>query len=519
MENEKILAEIERLKVEKLKALEKEQRERECLPHIFGFKLFAYQEEYLDTTNNTQLLCACNQIGKSTAQQLKCVRLATNTNGAWEKFFPVNEPRVFWYLYPDLGTATREFEEKWVKDILPRAEYKDHPQYGWKANYKQKEIYSLEFHSGVTVYFHSYEKKASSLQAATVDHMFTDEELPFGLLGELSQRISYRLPYSYFSMVFTATLGQEEWRRAIEEIGEELEMFPEAWKKQVGKWDCLKYADGTPSHITPELIKKQESLLGSQDEIDLRINGKFRKLDGLKFPSFSPSRDVRKPFPVHQNNFPNIYGGVDLGSGGKEGHPSVITFVAVNNRYTKGVVFRVWTSSKVEKTTNSDVAVELGKLRTTLHAHVIETNYDHQAVDFNTYCDRLAIPVSKANKSQEKGTDIVNSLFKNGMLFILDLEETKPLQSELRSLLKTTNKRNAVDDHCDSLRYTVATIPWNWEGALKEQFEKVAEPKTPEIPLNKRGRLTNEEYIQRTNHLEDQESDLAEFEYWGAFYE
>ena len=126
---------------------------------------------------------------------------------------------------------------------------------------------------------HTYEQDVHHLQAGTVDAMFVDEEPPWELMPELLARlISTEGP---FHAVMTPTKGQEQWRRAFEIKGEG-EVFPGAFKQRVSVFDCLEDEHGNPTKWNMTCINQLMNTLGTQQEIDLRIYGKFVAQQGLR---------------------------------------------------------------------------------------------------------------------------------------------------------------------------------------------------------------------------------------------
>jgi phage terminase large subunit-like protein len=97
-----------------------------------------------------------------------------------------------------------------VELFLPRGKFKDDPVYGWKEEKKQGDIVAIHFNSGVHIFFKTYSQNAEDLQSGTCDAIFCDEELPEELY-ELIARLN--ATDGYIHMVFTATLGQDFWRR------------------------------------------------------------------------------------------------------------------------------------------------------------------------------------------------------------------------------------------------------------------------------------------------------------------
>ena len=104
--------------------------------------------------NETSLLCAANQISKSSTNIRKCIHWSTEKN-LWPELWRT-VPRNFWYMYPSKQLATQEFETKWVPEFMPRGEMEKHPKYGWKAKYKNGELDKIQWNNGLPVYFKTY---------------------------------------------------------------------------------------------------------------------------------------------------------------------------------------------------------------------------------------------------------------------------------------------------------------------------------------------------------------------------
>jgi hypothetical protein len=148
------------------------------LPFLYAWRWYPWARKFYESTNRINLLCAANQISKSSTQIRKVINWATN-KALWPTLWE-RPPKQFWYFYPVSQAATIEFETKWSEQ-LPGDRMKDDPYYGWTSEYKNKEIHAIKFNSGVTVYFKSYSQKPTALQTATVDAIFADEEMPVEL--------------------------------------------------------------------------------------------------------------------------------------------------------------------------------------------------------------------------------------------------------------------------------------------------------------------------------------------------
>jgi hypothetical protein len=430
---------------------------KQGLPHLFLFPHYPWSRKAFDSNNREVLLCSANQVGKSTTAIRKNIELATNPK-LWPKFWPSLNggcPNLFWYFYPSSDVATTEFETKW-QQFMPQGDFKNHPQYGWDVKYDKGKIHQIVFNSGVRIQFKFHSQKPSNLQAATVYHVTCDEELPEHFLPEIRFRLN--ATRGYFMMVFTATLGQMYWKKAMEPSSKSEEVMPKALKIQVSMYDCLKYEDGTKGPWTRARITEAKDMCPTEAEVQRRVYGRFVKSSGLMFESFELDKNMYEDAPEDFREW-SIYGGVDCGSGGQSGHPAGILFLAVSPDLTQGRVFRCWRGDNVA-TTVIDILDKYKQLRGKLKP--IMQVYDYSSADFFSLATQDNEPFMRADKSRDIGIDLVNTLFKTGMLKILrnDVECGKLVQ-ELTSLSVDTDKRKAKDDLIDPLRYVCMSVPWN----------------------------------------------------------
>ena len=445
---------------------------KQGLPHIYAFKWYKWARAFYETRNKIALLCAANQISKSSTQMRTCIDWATDKL-KWPTLW-AHEPNQFWYLYPTQPQVNAEFETKW-KQFLPKGAFKTDPIYGWKEEKKDGNIIAIHFNSGVHVYFKTYAQNVSALQSGTCDAIFCDEELPEHLFHELIFRIS--ASDGYFRMVFTATLGQDFWRRAmeLETLAEdEVENLPDAFKTCVSLYDCQVYEDGSPSPWTEAKINQVVNRCGTHNEILKRVMGRFiMDKGGLKYPTFDYTKHMKKHHMVPKEWL--IFGGVDVGGGqapdaeedkkraarDKQQHPAAVAFVAVSPDYKTGRVFLGWRGDN-EPTTAGDVAVKYKHMKTTNKIQTANQWYDWASADFFKIALSLGENFERANKSHEIGEDLINTLFKNDMLFIYRTPELEKLAKELTTLRNKSSRPK--DDFIDALRYVVTGIPWDWSG-------------------------------------------------------
>jgi len=491
-----------------------EKKLREGLPHLYGYPWYEWAYDFFTTENKLAFLCAANQISKSSTQIRKIIDWATDKQ-KWPRLWPNKTPNQFWYLYPTINQATIEFHKKWKAEFLPRGEFKDHPVYGWREEVKAREIYAIHFNSGVTIYFKTYKQGGEALQTGSVYYVACDEEVPEGIWDELAFRVS--ATNGFISMVFTATLGQEMWRKTIEPRDADEELFKGAWKKQVSMYNCHKYIDGTNSPWSTERIAQVIRTCKSHQEVLRRVHGKFIKDEGLVYPQFDAKRHVT-PAHILPRSWV-YYMGADVGSGGEGGHPSAITLIAVDPMYRRGRVVWCWRGDGI-RTTASDVYQKAENELADRGIIPLGKFYDFASAEFGEISSRNGGGWLKAEKKHDIGEGIINVLFRNNMLEIYDQYDAGKLAGELSSLSiggSITHKKN---DLIDSFRYAVTKIPWDWsvigdklpDGAenVRDMHEEKLTPQQLEVKQRRDAFL---------NPVRDDSWDIqAEFAEWNDEY-
>lgn len=411
----------------------------------------------------------------SSTQIRHCIDLATDPS-KWKKFFPKRQPHTFWYIYPDGNKINEEFDQKWEREFMPRGMMRNHHQYGWSKLYHRANFVGIRFNTGVSVYFKSWRQ---DFQSSTIDACFVDEEIPFDKYDELSQRLNDA--DGIFSMVFTATIGQKEWYDVIELKGKHGEKFPNAFKVQVSmEYDCMEYADGTPTKFTREEIDRRKAKCSSEREINRRIHGRFVSDEGLAFPSFDRTKNVKLKSVTDKQWL--FYGGVDIGTGGREGHPAAITISAIRPDYRYGKLYKFWRGNKYETTTTTDILNRY--IEMTRGLFMTANFYDWHSKEFFLRTQSAGVPFLQADKARDFGFDLVNTLFRNQMYDIETDEHTDDLIFEIENLKATARKTSAEDDGIDSLRYSLSSIPWDFTGITNEIVLPTLEEKI--IKINSR---------------------------------
>jgi phage terminase large subunit-like protein len=470
-----------------IELLERKRELQEGLPHLHGFKLYQWQREFLETREKTALLCAGNQIGKSSANILKWIHWATEPK-LWPILWPNRRPKQFWMLLPTKDMIQTEFLSKYEPEFLPKGQFKKKGQYSWAPEFRNRYLWAIHFlETDISIFMHTYAQETHHLQAGTVDAIFVDEEPPWELMPELLMRIA--ATNGYFNAVMTPTMGQEQWRRAFEVKGDG-EVFQGAFKRRVSVFDCLHYEDGSRSNWTEERINQMMNRLSSQQEIDLRIYGRFVAQEGLRISAFNQEKNLKPPSVFKETDWFN-YAGVDIGSGGKA-HPPAIVFVAVRSDYQRGFVTKVWRGDKNRNYTVTDIIDQYMAMRGGLQMQ--GQYYDFASAEFGIIASRAGLGFEKAEKGHEIGFPLINTLFKNEMLTILDTPGSEVLVGEI--LTSRVDSKKEGDDAIDAFRYAISKIPWSFEGITGERL----------VHTKKQSKMPDERSL-RPNHTPEEESD------------
>ncbi len=479
--------------LKRIKELEEQIHLQEGLPHKFGWKWYSWARIWSESTNKVALLCAANQISKSSTQIRTCIEWATNKE-CWDELWG-RKPTQFWYLYPTKTQINQEWETKWLQ-FMPAGEFKESAEFGWRVEKSRGDVIAIHFNSGVHVYFKSYAQETEALQTGTCDAVFCDEELPMEHYDELKMRIS--ASNGYFRMVFTATLGQDFWRRAMEPGSEEKEECPGALKMTVSLYDAMFYEDGSPTIWTEEAIARVRGNCSTDQEILKRVYGKFIVLVGRVVQAFDIKRHVKQAHTIPASWL--WYAAVDPGSGGEEGHPAGIVFVAVRPDYRAARVPICWRGDKIQ-TENGDVLKKYLELKKEAKIEVTQAAYDWACKDFEIIATRNGVPFSKAEKSHAIGEKTLGDLFKGDALILYDNPEVMKLAGELASLKKDTAKKNRKDNLYDPLRYAVNLIPFDWS------FITTVVPFYEDAPLEKPRSDMEQQVIDRRKAFDEPDNE------------
>lgn len=438
------------------------QIKKDMLPHLYDRPWYTWAWDFFQCRNRFAFLTAANQVSKSSTAIRTVIEWAGNPK-LWPELWPDDpNPKIFFYCYPSSEVATVEFEKKWLPEFLPRDEMKTHKTYGWHAEYDRGKINSITFNSGVTIYFKTYMQQEINVQTATVHAIFLDEEIPLdgGMFDEFTARL--RGTRGYLRMVFTATIGQDLFYRAMERVGMPDEAFPTAWKRSVSLYDSMYYKDGTPSKWTAERIKEEEATCSTDSERLKRIMGRFIKDDGIDFPTFSHATHVIEPFDIPASW--QRYAAVDVGGNqSSSASKAAVLFLAVSDDMTKAYVYDCWRGDDA-KTTSGDVLNRYLSMKGS--TFITQKAYDYGSAEFYEIAVRRGEAFLPAKKERGLGIKRVNELFRCTSLYVMKNGDWSKLVGELLTastgVARASTKSKKKDDLCDTLRYAVMLVPFDW---------------------------------------------------------
>lgn len=457
-------------------------------PYIHGPE-YQWSYDFIRNESKICMISAANQIGKSTSNIKKCITWAVNEFKNWNRLWPGMRPNLFWYFYPsgpqidtefkkkwqeyspDASISARQFRSQFVGDQKLEGLMPGFPECfftGYSLVYKEKDrdIKEINFNTGVSVQFKSYEQRVINLQSSTVFGVFIDEEIPLETFNEVQAR--RRAIQGYLNLVMTPTIGQDEFVDAFDEslTGTSKETFSKAFKKKISLYDCQKFINGERSIWTDEAIEEEKLREPTYRKMRVRVYGDFIKEDDLMYHSYNPEVNNFDSFELPEN-WP-YFVGIDVGSGGMNNHPAGIVFVGTSPDYTQGCVFSAWRGDKRE-TSNLDIFNQYLKMKREVGREPQYRVYDGAARDFFLLAKSKGEAFEPAKKNRKDGADHVNSLFRLNMLVLnMAHPEMRKLKAELMRVptdKKLVDLYKTYDDLCDALRYICFRINWNFKDA------------------------------------------------------
>ncbi len=189
-----------------------------------------------------------------------------------------------------------------------------------------------------------------------------------------------------------------------------------------------------------------------------------------------------------------------------------------------GIIFKGWRGDGITTASNDIISMHQemcmdevvqadGTIKKEVTIRPVLKSYDWNAKDFFIMSSRAGEGFTPADKRRDAGYGILNTLFKLGMLVVMDgVPELQKLVVELTSLQEGQAKQSAKDDLTDAARYAIMPIPWNFEGVaankLKEEDAYVDERSESQIHFDERRSGQTPKEDDESRSLED------EFEFW-----
>lgn len=449
-------------------------------PHLFKHKFYTWSREVFESENRKIFLCAGNQSGKSTVMIMKNIDWLTDVSKRAERWPKMvskgGNPTLFWYFYPDKDTIAEEVDTKWVPLLLCDDKHRSSPYYA-------KLIPDAHSYKGIDfpnvdgkLRFKTYNQKRAGLQSRTVAHATFDEEPELrtgekNIFNEVVTRLSSN--GGYLLVGFTAIYAQDFFAAIMEDETSD-ERYKNACKVHATLYDCREYEDGTPGYWTDKEIEDFRATLTSDAEIQKRINGRFVKGIGTVYNGYNTKTNRTSDLSI--GGAWDIYGSVDVGSGGDQDAAAVI-FLAISPDGKKAKVVGGWKGEYGIETSSGDILKKYISLRDDLirkyKRSVSVQVYDHSSKEFEMVSRRAGEIFHKANKKRDDGVQTVNTLFKNNMLLLCALPELQELEKELCNYIYNA-KGKRVKDFCDALRYAVMAYGDRWDfSVLKREDQEV----------------------------------------------
>ena len=452
------------------KWLKKVNLAREHLPHFFYKKLYRWSYDFIMTNNPLAFVCGANQIAKTSTMIRKVIYRATSKH-LW-KYMYRTRPKNAWYFYPGTKVLDIEWDGKWM-EWMPQvpSSHPLHKIYGWEKIKNRQQFTGIRFRTGVELNFRYYSQGVSSLQSSTLSDIYGDEEIPFRFCEEMRGRLM--ASKGTWNSGFTATLGQQYWYDVMEKQGMPGERHPEAFKRIISLFDCMKYIDGSQGEIWPtykSIADFIKTLDNDEDTIKRRVFGRFIPTTGLAFESYSYEKTTISRIVLSRQM--DYFLVVDPGSGGKLGHPTGILLLGVDNEKHRIYVLSPWRGDGIV-TSNGFIIRQMMEMAGSCPLQALI--YDGAAADFKLdVIEALPrLPLIAADKKRDFGFGRVNSYLDVGAIKIpesrplgvasWDRDENMKLHEELKLTRRTENLQgqktgNQIDDLTDCLRYACMHI-------------------------------------------------------------
>jgi hypothetical protein len=546
--------EVELLKAE-LALLQLEKREREELPHKY-FEMYLWQHEFIECRHHKQFLTASNQSGKTVSMGLKAHNMSTNKE--WmRKQWGDNQPRIGWYILPDQKTINDLFTSKIEPEILARGSEKKSGPHSWKVIKNNQDIIGIYFfETKFTWSFISMGASATNLQSRTVGWIIFDEEpKDLNKMAEIETRtLAFNdpetdLPLSIHIYGFTPTIGHEHFKDIyafntpgffknvpgdivkkffpdgllVKPQDAKKEKFKESnlvWKKRVNMFDCTRFMSGKKGHLSESSIRGFIALQRTARDVLVKVFGAFEKEDngGLVYSAFNRNRHVKTfegRFSEKELRSGFFTAGIDYGSG--TNHQSSVAICWISPDYKMVKVYKLWKGQKGVPTTADDVLKKYVEL--TAGLKITYAFYDWAAADLNTIAQRMGLTVYKAEKNVDTGTNLLNALFNNDMIQVLDRPgDVYPslLASELENISHDTNKRHRNDDLSDSLRYSLSALAHLFD---LTELHPGYKPKIQEIKISTPQEIYDRDFTIKRQEEERDDSYESELDEWAGYLE
>lgn len=227
------------------------------VPHLSRHKFYKWSRRLLDSKASRVILCAGNQVGKSTAMAIRNIDWITDIEGKKDRWSSDVKANSFLYLYSDKGTMASELKSVWRPLLLMDGKCKSSYLYA-----KMGDDFIDFPNVGSRIYFRLHDF-AEDVVPGRYDHITIDEEPRLSL-----QCIKVLMECPYFVCGYTPVLRHGVMSKILCTPG----LFSKVESIRVSLYECLKYEDGDDA--TPwdrDDILRFEGKLASGEEVQRRV--------------------------------------------------------------------------------------------------------------------------------------------------------------------------------------------------------------------------------------------------------
>lgn len=258
------------------------------------------QERYFRSKSKERFVLGSNRSGKSTIGAIEAVSFCLGYRPFLKRTDPdyktPMEPPVKGLITTEsfglAGTANLVIKEK-LKGLIPEGELAEKP----KKNQQGIPIY-FKFKNGSELYIMAYEQETDKYEGSNFHFWWGDENPPKDKYNSIQRGLTDHDGYYWI----TTTPISEPWTYDGLFLNDDVEKFMLPINNNVKhKRDWYGYKEecgGLTELAIQSLIRKYRNAHMDEGEIQARITGRFKHLEGLILNNLDPQIHIIKPFPI-----------------------------------------------------------------------------------------------------------------------------------------------------------------------------------------------------------------------------